>query len=356
MFARQKQILMATLIVALAMGIFGVSFASARETPTITVVDSAGRVVKVPYPLERVIVLNTGPAEIMRALGVADRIVGISGTIARNPAFWGDLSELPQMAAHAHGELNYELVVALNPQVVLTWGTHPAVDLEAIATALAPAGIVVLGVDAFRLNTMFQDIVTLGRIFGEIGRAGQMIAFYQDIFDLVAERIAGLPEEERVRVYAEHHAGAFRSVGPGSEWDLMINKAGGVNIFADAGRPFITVDPETVLERNPQIILLDSRLAPLGHGVTDLAAAGDFLAAFIGRPGWKMLDAVRDGRVYLIPPAIGAGPGKIIGTLYLARIFHPELFADIGPDALLQEYYERFHGQRFPGVFIYPAP
>ncbi|MBT9142796.1 MAG: Vitamin B12-binding protein [Dehalococcoidia bacterium] len=310
--------------------------------------------VEIPYPVERVIVLNTGTVSIMRALGVADRIVGISGTVAENPAFWGELSKLPQVAMAAHAEINYEAVIALNPQIVLTWGTHPAVDLEKIVAALAPAGIAVVGIDSFRFATMFQDIGKLGTIFGQGERADQLVAFYQDILNLIEERIAGLPQGERVRAYAEHHTGKFRSFGPGSDWNLLIEMAGGVNIFADAGRPFITVDLETVLARNPQVILEDSRRAPLGHGVTDRAPAGDFLAVFIDRPGWEKLDAVRDGRVYVVSPAIGTGPDKFIGALYFARIFHPELFADIDPDEVLQDYYERFHGQRFPGTFVYP--
>ena len=159
-----------------------------------------------------------------------------------------------------------------------------------------------------------------------------------------------------MRVYAEHHAGQFRSFGPGSDWDKMINWAGAKNIFADALRSFVIVDPETVLERNPQIILQDSRRAPLGHGIVATEPLTNYLAVFVDRPGWEGIDAVRDGRVYLISHAIGGGTGKFIGTLFFARLFHPELFADIDPDAVLQEYYLRFHGQTFDGIFIYPRP
>ncbi len=340
-----------TLVLTIALVIAVSLFAAASQT--IHIVDSAGRVVEIPYPIERVVVLNSGSVGIIRALGAADRIVGISTFIARNPAFWGPLSDLPQVGGIR--ALDYEVIIALQPQVVLNFGTHPAVDIEESARMLAPAGIAVVGIDSFRFATLYQDIATLGRIFGNVGRAGQLIAFYQDILDLVAERVAGLAPEARVRVYAEHHAGQFRSFGPGTDWNKMINWAGGVNIFADALRPFVTVDPETVLERNPQIILQDSRRAPLGHGVTATEPLTDYLAVFVNRPGWEQIAAVRDGRVYLISQPIGGGTGKFIGTLFFARLFHPELFVDIDPETLLQEYYEQFHGQRFPGIFSYPA-
>ncbi|MCI2426130.1 ABC transporter substrate-binding protein [Candidatus Acetothermia bacterium] len=341
-----KRTLVLTIALVIAFGLL------AAASQTILIIDSAGRVVEIPYPIERVVVLNSGSVGIIRSLGAADRIVGISTIVARNPAFWGPIAKLPQVGGIK--DINFEAVIALQPQLVLNFGTHPAVNIEEIARKLAPAGIAVAGIDSFRFATLYQDIATLGRIFGNIGRAGQLIAFYQDILDLVAERVAGLMPEEKVRVYAEHHAGQFRSFGSGSDWHKMIGWAGGVNIFADTLRPFVTVDPETVLERNPQIILQDSRRAPLGHGVIATTPLTDYLAVFVDRPGWEQIAAVRDERVYLVSPAIGSGTGKFIGTLFFARIFYPELFADIDPERVLQEYYRQFHGQTFNGIFVYP--
>ena len=347
MLARWKFSLV--VLTVLMVGFIG-GFAATQET--IHIVDSAGRVVEIPYPIERAVVFNSGSVGLIRALGAADRIIGITDFIAGNPAFWGPLSDLPQVGGIRAP--NFEAIIALQPQIVLTFGTHPVVDIDEMARMLAPAGIAVVGIDSFRFATLYQDIATLGRIFGNIGRAGQLIAFYQDIIDLVEERVAGLAPEERIRVYAEHHGGQFRSLGPGHDWDMMINWAGGKNIFADALRPFLTVDPETVLERNPQIILQDSRRAPLGHGIVATEPLTDYLSVFVDRPGWDRIDAVRDERIYLISHAIGGGAGKFIGTLFFARLFHPELFADIDPDAVLQEYYLRFHGQTFDGIFVYP--
>ncbi len=340
-----------TLVLTIGLVIAVSLFAAANQT--IHIVDSTGRVVEIPYPIERVVVINSGTVGIIRALGAADRIIGISTHIAGNPAFLGPIAELPQVGGIR--ALDYEVIIALQPQLVLTFGTHPLVDLERSAQMLAPAGIVVAGIDSFRFDTLYQDIATLGRIFGNIGRAGQLIAFYQDILDLVTERVAGLAPEAIVRVYAEHHAGRFRSFGQGSDWNKMITWAGGVNIFADALRPFVAVDPETVLALNPQIILQDSRHASLGHGMIATEPLTDYLAIFIDRPGWERLAAVRDERVHLISHAIGAGTGKFIGTLFFARLFHPELFADIDPEAILQGYYLQFHGREFPGIFVYPA-
>jgi len=202
MFGQLKPSLMATLIVALAMGLSGVSFAPAEaaETP-ITIVDSAGRVVELPYPLERVIVLNPPAAEVMRAIGVMDRIIGISGSLAR-PDYWPELSRLPQVARFAHAEPDYEKIIELSPQAVITYGTHPAIDLQKIADTLASAGIKVVGIDCFKLDTLFRDITTLGTMFGEMAAAARLIVFFQDILDpSLTPRDKDLPWSQDFRGY-----------------------------------------------------------------------------------------------------------------------------------------------------------
>ncbi|MCD6232046.1 ABC transporter substrate-binding protein [Candidatus Aerophobetes bacterium] len=354
----KKVVLGVTVVIVLVMSLFVASFASTKEEMThrtITIVDSAGRELELPYPLERVVVLNPPNAEIMRALGVTDRIVGISGTIAKKPGYWKDLSKKPVMAARAHGEPDYEKIVELSPQIVLTYGTHPAVDIEKIAKTLAPAGIKVVGIDCYKIKTLFRDITTLGTIFGKVEPSAELNGFFQNMLKTVEIRVKDLKADEEVRVYAEHHGKDYTSFGPGSEWHEMILKAGGSNIFADAPAPYSEVDPEMLIERNPEIILKDVRRAPkMGYGITDTVPMDAYISGLRERPGWSKIDAVKNKKIYLISSSLGAGPTKLITILYFAKIFHPELFADVDPNAMLQEYYERFQGVELKGIFIYP--
>lgn len=322
---------------------------------TITITDSGGREIELPFPLERVVVLSPPNAEVMRALGVADRVVGTSGSITKKPDYWPQLSQLPVMAESAHGEPDFEKIIELDPQIVLTYGTHRAVDVAAMADTLAPAGIEVVGIDCYKLDTLFEDIETLGEMFGQEEAAAEFITFLQSIPQMAESRVEDLKPEEKVTVYAESHGGDYIAFGPGSTWHDMIEIAGGSNIFADAAKSSIEVDPEALLERNPQVILKDTRRAPkMGYGVTDTEPMQAYLDEFTARPGWSELDAVKDGKVYVVSSALGAGPTKIITILYFAKILYPERFADVDPDSLLAEYYEKFQGVEFKGVFMYP--
>ena len=337
-------------VLALVLGLAGAVWGMPPQGQgLLRLVDSAGRVVELPQPLERVAVLNPPAAEILLALGVPEAVVGISGTIARKPEL-SPYAHLPQLARSAHGEPDLELVMELSPQALITYGTHPAVDVEELAKALAPAAIPVVGIDAWRLETLHRDIFLLGLMFGRLERAAELIVFFHEAWEAALGAIpAGA---EGPRVYAEHHGG--RAFGPGSEWHRLITLAGGENIFADAPVPYFETDPELILERDPQVVLLDARGVELGYGVTDPAAAEVYIAEVTARPGWGLLSAVQERRVYLISPSIGSGPRKVFLLPFLVKIFYPGI--ELDPEGWLSRYHEEWLGVAHTGIFVWPEP
>lgn len=165
---------------------------------------------------------------------------------------------------------------------MLTYDTHPAIDIQEVADALAPAGIKVVGIDCYELDTLCKDIATLGTMFDELAAAARLTVFFQDIPDSVESKVTGI--EEKPRVYAEHHGGDYMAFGAGSPWHEMIEMAGGINIFADMPMPYPEVDPEAVIERNPQVILKDTRgTPPVGYGVTGTEPIEAYIYEFIAR-------------------------------------------------------------------------
>jgi iron complex transport system substrate-binding protein len=80
----------------------------------------------------------------------------------------------------------------------------------------------------------------------------------------------------------------------------------------------------------------------------------------MGRPELANVTAVRDGRVYVISNDLYGGAQHFIGVAYLAKWFYPELYEDLNPKSIHQEYLTRFQGLDYDlnehGVFVYPAP
>ena len=365
----KSKILVIGVIVGLLVAVVAVKLIagllSYEPTPRkLTIRDSRGRNVTISYPLNRVVVINPPAAEVIRALNMTHTIIGVSGSINRNPAYWPELSEKTVVCEFAHSEPNYELILALNDTVggidaVITYGTHPAVNrfFDEMVEALAP--IPVIGIDCYKFETLYDDIRTLGKIFGRESAANELIAFFERILDLVENRVSSIPDEERVRVYFEHHGGDYITGTERSTLGKIVAKAGGKNVFGKLrGPPYQRISPEALIEKNPQVILKDTR-GVLGYNITDLVpikAHLDEIYARALRDGWSEVDAIMNNKTYLLSEYLTAGPKKLIAVVYIAKMLYPELFTDVNAEAFLREYFERFQHIPYVGIFIYPSP
>jgi len=71
------------------------------------------------------------------------------------------------------------------------------------------------------------------------------------------------------------------------------------------------------------------------------------------RTGWSNIDAVKDGRVYIISSDASSIHPSIFNS-YIAKWLHPELFEDLDPVAIHSEWLQKFLGIDFKGVYAYP--
>jgi iron complex transport system substrate-binding protein len=72
------------------------------------------------------------------------------------------------------------------------------------------------------------------------------------------------------------------------------------------------------------------------------------------RTGWGQLPAVQDGRVYLFSSGIEYGPKAYIGLAATAKVLHPDLFADLDPGAMLDNYAAAYVGGANATPVMYP--
>jgi iron complex transport system substrate-binding protein len=79
-----------------------------------------------------------------------------------------------------------------------------------------------------------------------------------------------------------------------------------------------------------------------------------FYDDFKARPGLAGVTAVKDDNIIMMGIDILSRPGYIVGVCYLAKELYPELFADLDPAAVQQEWYDiAFQGADVSGVWIY---
>lgn len=142
------------------------------------------------------------------------------------------------------------------------------------------------------LNTvpgLYHSLEDLGKLCHREEEAGQLVHQYQDFMVQFKERhrhakkpkvliLMGLPGSY---VVATEHS----YVGS------LVKMAGGLNVYAEAGPPFLNVNVEDMLKKNPDIILRTA------HALPDRVMAM-FAKEFQENNNWKHFEAVKNQRVY----------------------------------------------------------
>jgi iron complex transport system substrate-binding protein len=351
----------------------------AGEETVLNILDGNGDPVAVHKPVERIVVEYLDNAELVSILNSKDKVVGVDYAVAKSEAQFPDLARRKNVGQM--NEPDYEAVLSTDPDLLLTFSP---MNIKTKADNLP-------GVDVVFLGLYFPDISDpagskyvdgvrkLGYILDEEERAEEFIRWNLGWVEEIRSRAAGVPEEERPKVlisaypYAHLDTGTFRTY---SMIDTLTQMAvlTGVRVMAEDLPEFfgssynIQVDPEWVIESDPDFIYLHLvahtysglSLEPAnGYDATDPAEIRAARDAFTSRPELTEMKAVKEGKVYL-----GSGSfrndatGGLIGAAYMAKAFLPEVFADLDPEAIHQEYIERFLGEDFDldqgGVFLYP--
>lgn len=347
---RQSALFLAAIITLMAISM-GTMASDSREI--ITIVDSAGRSVEVPYPLESVVVLWSNPAKEMRALGAVERIVGMDQS-TKDEVDKGTLPELAEVpVVGTQEEPNYERIAELKPDVVICLSAGYPPEPDEIQKKLDPFGIKVVGLDFYRTEAWFDEIEILGEMLGTTAEAEEYMDFFRGYYDRINETQATIPDSEQKTVYFE---GArtyltYGGAGYGSGIPNMIRAAGGKDLYPERSELAFEVNPEDVAGRNPDVIFKGT---PLGWNAEN---AGEFEALrneIMSRPELAKTTAVQNGDVYVISFDVAGGAGKKFGPVFLARTLYPEKFQDMDPTEFYREYLERFQGLEYRGVYLYP--
>jgi iron complex transport system substrate-binding protein len=301
-----------------------------------TVIDSAGRAVKIPRAIRRVIVTcYGGAAHEVSVLGGADKIVAQpSDRTFRQfhrmyPALDGACD------AGSFDNINLEKILSLRPDMV-------------IAGVVSPQGnekIERLGIPVFTVAVGRADIVTLLREFRAMGtllgaeeKAVALVSYWRRTLNLIEERVATVPVAKRKSVFYTSHGGVSPLITGGRHsWGHhFIRAGGGINAAASLGfSQELTV--EQLLLWNPDVII-----------VSNTRAGQSPVSAILANQKLKKIKAVKNGAVYPCP--VGAfwwdrpSPEAILGILWLSMTLYPEVMEDMDLRREVRCFYRKFHG------------
>ena len=320
----------------------------------LTVVDTVGRNVTIDKPLERIIVLNRNTVEMMRSLNLEkERIVSVSTDVLKKEIFFPEFKDCPSVGSARSPDI--EKILELKPDAVFIYAT--TMTPTWVQEKLEDAGITVVRFDCFKPETYVEEADKLGYIFGKRDEADNFIEFYERCLNSIKEKVEEIPEDEKTKIYIERFRKPYSTSGKGVALHQIIELAGGNNIFSDLSG-HINVDPEEVIIRNPIIIVKQAYTrTEYGYNVDNTKGLKDVRDEIMGRPELENVSAVKNKKVYAVIKEITGGK-HFIAIGYMAKWFYPDIFEDLDPEAIHQEYLTRFQGLDFDldehGVFVYP--
>ncbi|HPY72443.1 MAG TPA: ABC transporter substrate-binding protein [Methanothrix sp.] len=324
----------------------------AGEEAELTIIDSSGRTITVTYPIESIVSLSHTSAEAIKILGAEDRVVGVEQNVVDKAVFFPDLSKLPIVKSGS--EADYEKILEIGPELVIAYEFSAAEYAEKLEPRVA-----VVGFGFYKPKMMSQEIATLGYLLGRTEEAYEFIDFYDGYLDIIQERVSELPEEDKVRAYLEGNS-ELKAAGNGSGGNDLCKLAGGLNIAVGLLGTYPIIDPEWVITEDPDIMVksVNHGNKYAGYEKDTTEDIEELRSSFMSRAGWEMTTAVQNGQVFLWSDSISTKPSFFVGVTYLAKLFYPELFEDLDPQAIHQEYLTRFQGLAYDldehGVFVYP--
>jgi iron complex transport system substrate-binding protein len=358
-------------------GVRGQKKNGAEEQKKITVTDVAGRQVEIKVPVKKVVINWSGSGGAFMTMSallgedVADYIAAWDGGLEKYRydmykhycSVIPELADIPVVGGVEYEDFNLEKLISLKPDVVIfTLGVKKQAE-EAVEAKLEQAGIPLVYIDYHAETIENHSLSTrlLGKLFGKEERAEEMINYYVDNITTITDRLSDLKDEDRPTVYMEtgmNQSTLGNTYANNYMWGGMVYKAGGANIAEGIVKNAEPINPETIIAKNPEYIILTGSYWPneptslrMGYLSKD-DDTQKLLITFTERPGWSELSAVRNGKVFAIHHGLGRELYDVAAVAFLAKTLHPDLFEDIDPMAMLEEYYNRFLPYDLSGVWM----
>lgn len=330
-----------------------------RGDPTeITLIDSVGRIVTVKTPVKRIVPLHMRHATAVIIMGGEDEVVGVGSTVLERDMLFPELGEMPSVGSHK--EPDVEAIVELAPDMVITFTNFPT--QEQLDDKL-PSNIALVRFDLSMVDALKEEMMALGYLIGDRESVNDYDEWYDHYMGTVQERVSEIPEEDRVRVFMEREdtdseASVRWAYASDTGYTDLCDVAGGVNIAKEEIEYNGDVEVEWVMEENPAVIIGLSYSG--GYQAEDDASLslGAYRDAIMNVPGLDLVDAVKNDRVHIISGDFSLGPQMTIGTVAVAKWLYPDLFSDLDPEAIHQEFLRDLMHVDYDlaehGAFVYP--
>jgi len=278
---------------------------SVQDSFSATFTDEVGRSVEVAAPPQRIVSVAPSVTEVLFALGLGDRVVGVSSYCQFPP----EALKKEQIGGYINPSL--EKIVALGPDLVIGIAEG---DLKTFVDKLAKLKIPVYITHPKNVSGVITSIQHIGEVTYSAQSAQRVSQAMKERIQAIQIKVQGRPHPRVLHVL---NFDPLISAGRGTFVDDLIRLAGGRNVAEKVRGKYPRLSVEEVFAQDPEVIILGSMKSQD--------------AMDEGRQWWKQwktISAVRQGRIYVLDADLIYRPSPRIvdGLEEMARAIHPEAF------------------------------
>lgn len=273
--------------------------------------DDLGR----PFPLpvrtpERIVSMAPNVTEILFALGLGDRVAGVTRFCDYPP----EARSIRRIGGLV--DPNIEIIQSLDPGLVIAFRGNPLRLVDRIRKLGLPVFVLDIGQG---LEALFPLITKIGRVTRSEERADALAAGLRRRLEAVDAAMSEVGTRPKVLVLL--YGQGLWTCGGESYVDDLISRAGGTNVASFMPKKWVLYKREQILKDDPDVIFI------LARSGKDFATGRDWL---LRKARVESVAAVRSGKVYELDENAASrfGPRLVDVLDRMARLLHPELFGE----------------------------
>lgn len=265
--------------ILLRLAVLLIGLVASHSYAAISVIDDIGRTVTLKSPAQRIVSLAPHVTELLYAAGAGDRVVG-AVAYSDYPAA---AKKLPRVGSY--NAVDLEAIIALRPDLIVAWqSANPTAALEKFQAM----GIPVFYSEPRKLEDVASNIERLGKLTGDETTANAVSATFMRKLAELRRKYSDAPE---VSVFYQIWHQPLMTINGEHIISQVIELCGGRNVFADLSTLAPKISLESVLDKDPQVIVAGNSARVYPEWKSDWRR-------------WPNLRVVKSGHLFNINPDI----------------------------------------------------
>lgn len=268
----------------------------------VSVIDDIGQTIKLKTPAKNIISLSPGLTELVFASGGGDYLKGV----VSYSDFPEAAKKLPQIGSY--NAVDIEKIVALNPDLVVAWKSgNPPLQIS----KLKKLGLMVYTSETRNFDDIPSTLLRLGVLMNTTTIANQAATKFNNRLQTLKTRYPKTNDKKRVFIQIWNQP--IMSINGKHLISKIVDQCNGMNIFHDTTQLTLSLDPETIIQKNPDVILVTRQ--------------GDLGNSWLSRwKQWTFLNAVKNNQLYTVNPdfVVRHTPRILDGIEQVCTSLHPQ--------------------------------